>query len=76
MKVWRCVGKLVERKNNLMRRRCWGSCFLCGENWKDIDTEWIHMVLVEDPGIKGENSRFICDGCLDNEEREGRVDFS
>lgn len=59
MKVWKKFKKLTEAINNLRQRNCWSKCYHCKETWSDIETEHVHMIVME------EGTRYLCDGCLE-----------
>jgi hypothetical protein len=74
MKVWRCVGKLVERKNNLMRRRCWGSCFYVGRIGRILIRSGFTWYWLRIPGLKGRIvGLFVMGVWIMRREKEGLI---
>lgn len=61
MSIWRKFKKKGEALPNLKRRRCWWECYKCKENWEEVKTVWVHMLIIEEDGKR--ETRFICDDC-------------
>ena len=58
-RIWVNQKKLIDAMPSLKRRGCWSRCYQCQKEWKEIDTEFVHMTTNEQG-----DTRFICSECL------------
>jgi len=48
----------------LEKKTCWSKCNDCKKKWKEIDMEYVAMILV------GAKTFFICENCMEEGEYE------
>lgn len=68
MAVWRKFKEKGKAMVGLMKRGCWMKCYGCEDEWKNIETEYVHMILFQEDGKQ--LTRFCCDDCVNDFDKK------